>query len=85
MNEWKVLVCDVWGNEEDGWEVNDVTVVGCINLPDEPTDDEIMEQVFTKPYTVEIDSGVSDECRVEFIRIRDGKPVAYTERMMYNY
>ena len=34
MAKWKVCSLDVWGNNEDGYEVNDIWQVGVIELPD---------------------------------------------------
>ncbi len=36
---------DVWGNEEDGYTVNDQTVIGVIEIDNNDTDDEIVEKL----------------------------------------
>lgn len=41
MATWRVFTLDVWGNEEDGFEVNDRREAGQIETSDEPTDNEV--------------------------------------------
>ena len=38
---WRVFTLDVWGNEEDGFDVNDRWPAGEIETSDEPTDAEV--------------------------------------------
>lgn len=33
MEKWNVYSLDVWGNEEDGYEVNDRSRIGTVELP----------------------------------------------------
>jgi predicted NAD/FAD-dependent oxidoreductase len=40
---WRVWTYDVWGNAEDGYEVNDRTDQGYLDLPDNPTDEQIVK------------------------------------------
>lgn len=45
MKTWKVWSCDVWGNAEDGWEVNDLRPLDVIRTSDDPTDGEIWSEL----------------------------------------
>jgi protein-tyrosine-phosphatase len=38
MAKWKFRTYDVWGNKEDGFEVNDVYSAGSVDGPANPTD-----------------------------------------------
>ena len=40
--KYKVWKLDVWGNEEDGYTVNDRCEIGEIELPEVPEDNEIL-------------------------------------------
>jgi len=40
---WRVWTYDVWGNAEDGYEVNDRNDQGEVELSDEPTDQQILD------------------------------------------
>jgi len=42
MMKYHVLRPDVWGNQEDGWEVNDSYTVGSIDIDDVDNDDGIV-------------------------------------------
>lgn len=41
MKRYHVRTLDVWGNEEDGWQVNDVFPNGYIDVEEGVTDEEI--------------------------------------------
>jgi hypothetical protein len=44
INTYDVVSYDVWGNEKDGWEVNDSHKTGMtVELTDEPTDRQVIE------------------------------------------
>ena len=49
INKYKVVdYFDVWGNAEDGWEVNDVCIYydtdeTCLRISEETTDEEIID------------------------------------------
>lgn len=41
---YEIVDCyDVWGNDEDGYEVNDVMLVGTIELPENVSDTDIIK------------------------------------------
>jgi len=43
MDTWVILSYDVWGNEEDGFEINDTFSVGSLELEDdEQYDDSVL-------------------------------------------
>lgn len=43
MNKYNVYSLDVWGNEEDGYEVNDRSFIGTIELYNEFTDQDVIQ------------------------------------------
>jgi hypothetical protein len=42
FSEWSVYSYDVWGNADDGWEVNDSFYVGEVTLADDASDADII-------------------------------------------
>ena len=60
VNHYKLIdYFDVWGNEEDGWEVNDVTTVeNDIVIAEDSTDEEIIDFLvrieYLKPETKDL-------------------------------
>lgn len=40
--EWTLWQLDVWGNQEEGWDVNNRFKVNIVDLPEDPTDRDIM-------------------------------------------
>ena len=47
---YEVRTLDVWGNEEDGFEVNDWRKVGQIEVADMATDEEILDALIGREY-----------------------------------
>lgn len=43
---------DVWGNQEDGWEVNDLKKFGTVYIKDNATDEEIIDHLISIGYLV---------------------------------
>jgi len=44
---FEVIIYDVWGNERDGWEVNDATNTHRnVSIPDDATDREVVLAVY---------------------------------------
>jgi hypothetical protein len=41
--KWDVYSLDVWGNEEDGYEVNDRSKIGTVALPPDYTDEYLLK------------------------------------------
>jgi hypothetical protein len=80
MRAWKVWGLDVWGNEEDGYDVNDRYDHGIICIIDEPTDEEILKAVdldYRNPSKFDIDG---DDGYLHIERVRDGRPLLQLER-----
>jgi hypothetical protein len=50
MYRWDVYGLDVWGNEEDGFEVNDSWKIGSVRLGEDPTDEEITSALIGNGY-----------------------------------
>ena len=42
---YEVWSYDVWGNAEDGYEVNDRCKIGTVELPDKPTEKDVLEAI----------------------------------------
>lgn len=78
MKKWTVWSYDTWGNDQEGYTVNDRSEEGTIELPGEPTDADIMTAI--EPYfdisRVTIDNGISDDTVIEIVLEEDdGYPV----------
>ena len=43
--KFSILLNDVWGNAEDGFEVNDARRIGTITLSEEDTDEQILAKI----------------------------------------
>jgi len=85
---WELRTYDVWGNAEDGWDVNQAFNAGSIDLrlaivrnnpetPQEflsayPSDYQIRQHAFTVDGAVETDG---DDITIYVTRKRDGYPV----------
>lgn len=50
MKTWRVYSLDVWGNQRDGFEVNDRCNVGTIELPEDATDKQIIRAMVEQGY-----------------------------------
>ena len=82
-HEWTVWSYDTWGNEEDGYSVNDRSEIGTVILPDNPTDAQINEAVgeYFDISRVCIDNGISDDTTIEIVLEEDeGYPVGQLVR-----
>lgn len=55
---------DVWGNDEEGYSVNDQSKSGTIELPDNHTEDEFLEAI--GEYFDMDQCMISDDCDPEF-------------------
>lgn len=71
---------DVWGNDEDGYTVNDCMVSGTIKLPDNASDSEIITTLkeygalgeFANEDTIEI---TGDDLMIELCKRGNGYPL----------
>jgi hypothetical protein len=77
---WRLYTYDLWGNEEDGYEVNDVyRTPEILRFDAECTDAELLAYLESdagplNPGECEIDA-TSDEDRIYIIAASDGHPV----------
>jgi len=78
---WKIITYDVWGNEEDGYEVNQAFYSGAeIELPPEPSDEHVRSALVQAGYlrkgiqlrTLDFDG---DDGLIQIKRKRDGRPL----------
>jgi hypothetical protein len=83
MNTWRLYTYDLWGNEEDGWEVNDVFQKSTtLELSAEPTDAEVSEALASacECSTENVDVDQADEDTIYLTDDRTGKPLAELRR-----
>jgi hypothetical protein len=73
MKEYTVWSYDVWGNDEDGYTVNDRSEIGSGEVSDNVTDDEIREIIRDNfdETRVCIDHGISDDHNIEIVLEED--------------
>lgn len=82
VNKYKLVdYFDVWGNEEGGWDVNNVcsyynTDETCLRISEDATDEEILEYLVQIGYLKTIDESVKitdvvylESCDIEVIEI----------------
>lgn len=85
MATWNVYSLDVWGNEEDGFEVNDRSRVGTIETSAEPPDAEVWCALLEAGIARGVISDGSFEWQDEDLLAIDekatGRPVFQLERM----
>lgn len=82
MQTYTLWSYDVWGNEEDGWEVNDRCALDRnLELPStNSTDEEGILSEIRAGVHVGIDWVLSDKYRLELTDRRTGKPIGCIER-----
>lgn len=76
--QWDVYNYDVWGNEDDGFDVNDVFRWGSVILPENPTLAQVIENLKRVGF-------LSDEATVESIREDGDDDVIYLDDASNNY
>jgi hypothetical protein len=79
---YEVIIPDVWGNEEDGWEVNDIRKTGeFYSITNKASDDEVLSTLVNDEWISRLDKG---DVSIEFedgdsslwvIRTSDDKPL----------
>jgi hypothetical protein len=79
---WRWISYDVWGNENDGWEVNAAYPTSVVyRLPVEASDETILKTVWEDDSNeVEIES-YSTEDTVYFVSKDDSKPLGEIRRI----
>ena len=89
VNHYKLIdYFDVWGNEEDGWEVNDLTTVEeDIVIAEDSTDEEIIDFLIQIEYlkpeareNVHLES--YDNEMIEIIQTKDDYPIGRLEMIV---
>jgi hypothetical protein len=86
MPKWRVLSLDVWGNPEDGFEVNDRYGIGKIELPEDYTDAQLLRVLkdagFVRPYVTLARIEIEDDGAglISLDQKKDGRPVFQLER-----
>ena len=87
MTKYKIVnYFDVWGNEDDGWEVNDLCYSGEIELSEDFKNDEILEELKDVGFLrddvtmdmLEIDW--SDEYFIEIFQADNYRPICRIEK-----
>lgn len=89
MSKWRVVSFDVWGNQKDGYEVNDLFKEGTIELDDSWNEDRIFielkrnglinKRIRRKSLTIRTD--VEDFIWIESARHKDcGYPIYQLEK-----
>lgn len=76
--KYQLWINDVWGNEEDGWDVNCQYKADIVELPDNATDIEILKAVDAAPF-VRIDNQISDNHIIYFTGKDDDYPYGSLE------
>lgn len=89
VNHYKLVdYFDVWGNEEDGWEVNDLTTVeDDIVIAEDSTDEEIIDFLIQIEYlkpeareNVHLES--YDNEMIEIVQTKDDYPIGRLEMIV---
>lgn len=86
--EWNVLGYDIWGNREDGYEVNDIHRVGSVTLPENADLKKIIEVLVEDGIlaesagtgNIEEDTNHGDDTIIYLIESDDGRPLLELRR-----
>lgn len=93
VNKYKIVdYIDVWGNAEDGWEVNDLTSYydtddTCLRISEDATDEEIIDFLiqinYLKPEAKELVYLESyDNEMIEIVQAKDDYPIGRLEMIV---
>ena len=72
---YRVWSYDVWGNDEDGYSVNDRSEIDSGEFSPDKTDDENISEIIDNNFDVtevEIDNGISSDENIEIVLKSDG-------------
>jgi len=80
---------DVWGNQEDGYEVNNLCTEGEIELSDNPTKEEIVSALIAfgffnesvTPDMIELPHGI--DSHTEIVESATGRPICRLENKSF--
>lgn len=69
MFKYRVWSYEVWGNDEDGYSVNDRSEIDNGTLEHFPTDDELKDIIENNWYSglIQVDESCSDERNIEIV------------------
>ena len=87
MEKWEILYLDVWGNAEDGWEVNQTFRSMQIEMPEDFTEEGIIPllkwlDVLEPAYPNEIFEVCWDsESFIEVNRSTDARPLVHIQKV----
>ena len=90
MNRYKLVdYFDVWGNEEEGWEVNDLcTIFDDLYMEDDITDEDIIDYLISIDYlNSKAKEGViiqGDGVMIELVSKENGCPIGSFELVWEN-
>ena len=73
MSKYKICSLDVWGNENDGYDINDYFTIGFVDLDQEKLEDVLKKYLIGSPKRYEI----RDECNGFLEVTYKGKPVLH--------
>lgn len=76
MSKYQLYTYDLWGNDKDGYNINDYYVQNeFFDILDDMTEQQIISLIdFTKPSNIEI-ANHSPENEIYFVTIEEGRPV----------
>jgi hypothetical protein len=72
---YRIYSYDVWGNAEDGWDVNDVYRGGLIEVEDGTPDIHLLNALFTSGELFRINDSMGVDDALIIYRIADNRPV----------
>jgi hypothetical protein len=85
MNTYKLYTYDLWGNDKDGYTINDYYAQEIYEISEDLTDDQIFKMIGIKHQSrrhVEIDDAISDhDYALYIIRKKDNKPICELRRV----
>lgn len=80
LEKWEVWALDVWGNEEDGYTVNDRRRAGSILLPENATDERIFRAMSESGYMMRPEMKIDGDDGLFHIMSRYDEPVYMVEK-----
>ena len=78
MPIYDLILYDVWGNEKDGWDVNDGFRCGVsVTLPEDATDAQVIAAIYLEKdrADVVVDSGDCDSGIFCLSAVHNGRPI----------
>ena len=78
INIWSVFDYDVWGNETDGWALNDWWKIGELTIQDDDTEEVILSKLVDKGYIADAEGltvNEMGECLLVVEKAQTGYPL----------